>query len=250
MCIRDSINAEYMGNSSEKKLRCEILLNNESKKVSGSVFTAQQQKKRFSINKFKVKYLSIIYHKTCFGRIRQIHQQFVIPGFYTGLQRLQVRNDVVDLPSNDYLCHSFLETANFFFMKSLKIFKLSPVIYFNTFCSLNYIKASQSSQRPAQHQDNLMEKVQDLLEPRISVGFGLQYKNENLRAICLVNCFQLAKLTDKLNLISVSYTHLTLPTICSVQILVGAVSLKKKKKKNKIQNKVAQAHYYHKETQT
>eukprot|EP00825_Cyclidium_porcatum_P037618 TRINITY_DN4189_c0_g1_i1.p2 TRINITY_DN4189_c0_g1~~TRINITY_DN4189_c0_g1_i1.p2 ORF type:complete len:118 (-),score=22.54 TRINITY_DN4189_c0_g1_i1:2-355(-) len=30
----------------------------------------------------------------------------------------------------------------------------------------------------------------------------------------------------------VSYTHLTLPTICSVQISVVAVSLKKKKKKN------------------
>eukprot|EP00825_Cyclidium_porcatum_P017412 TRINITY_DN2013_c0_g1_i1.p2 TRINITY_DN2013_c0_g1~~TRINITY_DN2013_c0_g1_i1.p2 ORF type:complete len:100 (+),score=35.61 TRINITY_DN2013_c0_g1_i1:73-372(+) len=30
---------------------------------------------------------------------------------------------------------------------------------------------------------------------------------------------------------AVSYTHLTLPTICSVQISVVAVSLKKKKKK-------------------
>eukprot|EP00825_Cyclidium_porcatum_P007633 TRINITY_DN1382_c0_g1_i2.p4 TRINITY_DN1382_c0_g1~~TRINITY_DN1382_c0_g1_i2.p4 ORF type:complete len:106 (-),score=29.36 TRINITY_DN1382_c0_g1_i2:20-337(-) len=33
---------------------------------------------------------------------------------------------------------------------------------------------------------------------------------------------------------SVSYTHLTLPTICSVQISVVAVSLKKKKKKMKM----------------
>eukprot|EP00825_Cyclidium_porcatum_P005559 TRINITY_DN12713_c0_g1_i2.p1 TRINITY_DN12713_c0_g1~~TRINITY_DN12713_c0_g1_i2.p1 ORF type:complete len:133 (-),score=28.99 TRINITY_DN12713_c0_g1_i2:31-429(-) len=37
--------------------------------------------------------------------------------------------------------------------------------------------------------------------------------------------------------ISVSYTHLTLPTICSVQISVVAVSLKKKKKENTIKNK-------------
>eukprot|EP00825_Cyclidium_porcatum_P051433 TRINITY_DN9458_c0_g1_i5.p3 TRINITY_DN9458_c0_g1~~TRINITY_DN9458_c0_g1_i5.p3 ORF type:complete len:107 (-),score=29.37 TRINITY_DN9458_c0_g1_i5:24-344(-) len=35
---------------------------------------------------------------------------------------------------------------------------------------------------------------------------------------------------------SVSYTHLTLPTICSVQISVVAVSLKKKKKKYKDQH--------------
>eukprot|EP00825_Cyclidium_porcatum_P042495 TRINITY_DN582_c0_g1_i6.p2 TRINITY_DN582_c0_g1~~TRINITY_DN582_c0_g1_i6.p2 ORF type:complete len:189 (+),score=23.52 TRINITY_DN582_c0_g1_i6:1899-2465(+) len=34
-------------------------------------------------------------------------------------------------------------------------------------------------------------------------------------------------------LIPVSYTHLTLPTICSVQISVVAVSLKKKKKKKR-----------------
>eukprot|EP00825_Cyclidium_porcatum_P048823 TRINITY_DN8308_c0_g1_i4.p2 TRINITY_DN8308_c0_g1~~TRINITY_DN8308_c0_g1_i4.p2 ORF type:complete len:108 (+),score=33.52 TRINITY_DN8308_c0_g1_i4:3-326(+) len=34
-------------------------------------------------------------------------------------------------------------------------------------------------------------------------------------------------------ILSVSYTHLTLPTICSVQISVVAVSLKKKKKKEK-----------------
>eukprot|EP00825_Cyclidium_porcatum_P011674 TRINITY_DN16006_c0_g1_i1.p3 TRINITY_DN16006_c0_g1~~TRINITY_DN16006_c0_g1_i1.p3 ORF type:complete len:149 (-),score=8.71 TRINITY_DN16006_c0_g1_i1:29-475(-) len=40
-------------------------------------------------------------------------------------------------------------------------------------------------------------------------------------------------------LITVSYTHLTLPTICSVQISVVAVSLKKKKKqrKNRIEDK-------------
>eukprot|EP00825_Cyclidium_porcatum_P022478 TRINITY_DN2474_c0_g1_i1.p3 TRINITY_DN2474_c0_g1~~TRINITY_DN2474_c0_g1_i1.p3 ORF type:complete len:114 (-),score=17.21 TRINITY_DN2474_c0_g1_i1:58-399(-) len=35
---------------------------------------------------------------------------------------------------------------------------------------------------------------------------------------------------------TVSYTHLTLPTICSVQISVVAVSLKKKKKKKDIIN--------------
>eukprot|EP00825_Cyclidium_porcatum_P020847 TRINITY_DN23450_c0_g1_i2.p1 TRINITY_DN23450_c0_g1~~TRINITY_DN23450_c0_g1_i2.p1 ORF type:complete len:223 (-),score=-3.14 TRINITY_DN23450_c0_g1_i2:15-683(-) len=37
-------------------------------------------------------------------------------------------------------------------------------------------------------------------------------------------------------LIPVSYTHLTLPTICSVQISVVAVSLKKKKKKQRKKN--------------
>eukprot|EP00825_Cyclidium_porcatum_P009825 TRINITY_DN15025_c0_g1_i1.p4 TRINITY_DN15025_c0_g1~~TRINITY_DN15025_c0_g1_i1.p4 ORF type:complete len:123 (-),score=18.94 TRINITY_DN15025_c0_g1_i1:38-406(-) len=36
-----------------------------------------------------------------------------------------------------------------------------------------------------------------------------------------------------LTLKAVSYTHLTLPTICSVQISVVAVSLKKKKKRQK-----------------
>eukprot|EP00825_Cyclidium_porcatum_P045172 TRINITY_DN6797_c0_g1_i1.p2 TRINITY_DN6797_c0_g1~~TRINITY_DN6797_c0_g1_i1.p2 ORF type:complete len:159 (-),score=29.99 TRINITY_DN6797_c0_g1_i1:9-485(-) len=36
----------------------------------------------------------------------------------------------------------------------------------------------------------------------------------------------------------VSYTHLTLPTICSVQISVVAVSLKKKKKKNQVNHSI------------
>eukprot|EP00825_Cyclidium_porcatum_P021252 TRINITY_DN23760_c0_g1_i1.p2 TRINITY_DN23760_c0_g1~~TRINITY_DN23760_c0_g1_i1.p2 ORF type:complete len:190 (-),score=31.06 TRINITY_DN23760_c0_g1_i1:31-600(-) len=37
---------------------------------------------------------------------------------------------------------------------------------------------------------------------------------------------------NQLTIDAVSYTHLTLPTICSVQISVVAVSLKKKKKEN------------------
>eukprot|EP00825_Cyclidium_porcatum_P040254 TRINITY_DN5057_c0_g1_i1.p2 TRINITY_DN5057_c0_g1~~TRINITY_DN5057_c0_g1_i1.p2 ORF type:complete len:109 (-),score=9.25 TRINITY_DN5057_c0_g1_i1:41-367(-) len=37
-------------------------------------------------------------------------------------------------------------------------------------------------------------------------------------------------------LIPVSYTHLTLPTICSVQISVVAVSLKKKKNNKQVQH--------------
>eukprot|EP00825_Cyclidium_porcatum_P043806 TRINITY_DN6305_c0_g1_i7.p3 TRINITY_DN6305_c0_g1~~TRINITY_DN6305_c0_g1_i7.p3 ORF type:complete len:102 (+),score=23.47 TRINITY_DN6305_c0_g1_i7:115-420(+) len=37
---------------------------------------------------------------------------------------------------------------------------------------------------------------------------------------------------------AVSYTHLTLPTICSVQISVVAVSLKKKKKTMRVESEV------------
>eukprot|EP00825_Cyclidium_porcatum_P007179 TRINITY_DN135_c0_g2_i2.p2 TRINITY_DN135_c0_g2~~TRINITY_DN135_c0_g2_i2.p2 ORF type:complete len:109 (+),score=17.98 TRINITY_DN135_c0_g2_i2:577-903(+) len=40
--------------------------------------------------------------------------------------------------------------------------------------------------------------------------------------------------------VPVSYTHLTLPTICSVQISVVAVSLKKKKKKQQEQQIIYQ----------
>eukprot|EP00825_Cyclidium_porcatum_P043099 TRINITY_DN6040_c0_g1_i2.p2 TRINITY_DN6040_c0_g1~~TRINITY_DN6040_c0_g1_i2.p2 ORF type:complete len:130 (-),score=35.92 TRINITY_DN6040_c0_g1_i2:93-482(-) len=45
------------------------------------------------------------------------------------------------------------------------------------------------------------------------------------------------KRTLKKGLKAVSYTHLTLPTICSVQISVVAVSLKKKKKNKKSQSR-------------
>eukprot|EP00825_Cyclidium_porcatum_P024372 TRINITY_DN2680_c0_g1_i3.p5 TRINITY_DN2680_c0_g1~~TRINITY_DN2680_c0_g1_i3.p5 ORF type:complete len:100 (+),score=8.45 TRINITY_DN2680_c0_g1_i3:413-712(+) len=44
-------------------------------------------------------------------------------------------------------------------------------------------------------------------------------------------CTQQLDHTHVLCVDTVSYTHLTLPTICSVQISVVAVSLKKKKKK-------------------
>eukprot|EP00825_Cyclidium_porcatum_P014255 TRINITY_DN17625_c0_g1_i1.p1 TRINITY_DN17625_c0_g1~~TRINITY_DN17625_c0_g1_i1.p1 ORF type:complete len:173 (-),score=29.63 TRINITY_DN17625_c0_g1_i1:27-545(-) len=56
-------------------------------------------------------------------------------------------------------------------------------------------------------------------------------------SISLINNFIVSKFqkVSVLSISTVSYTHLTLPTICSVQISVVAVSLKKKKQHKNLQ---------------
>eukprot|EP00825_Cyclidium_porcatum_P046936 TRINITY_DN7504_c0_g1_i1.p2 TRINITY_DN7504_c0_g1~~TRINITY_DN7504_c0_g1_i1.p2 ORF type:complete len:179 (-),score=53.57 TRINITY_DN7504_c0_g1_i1:5-541(-) len=60
---------------------------------------------------------------------------------------------------------------------------------------------------------------------------------------------EVCDLTSRTMSIPVSYTHLTLPTICSVQISVVAVSLKKKKKKDKKKQKKKKKKNQEKQTQ-
>eukprot|EP00825_Cyclidium_porcatum_P008903 TRINITY_DN14470_c0_g1_i4.p1 TRINITY_DN14470_c0_g1~~TRINITY_DN14470_c0_g1_i4.p1 ORF type:complete len:147 (-),score=18.18 TRINITY_DN14470_c0_g1_i4:92-532(-) len=70
---------------------------------------------------------------------------------------------------------------------------------------------------------------------QLTVGSGtLRWLNLSLTPIGgqSIQCIA-SDVTDRRSSEAVSYTHLTLPTICSVQISVVAVSLKKKKMKEK-----------------
>eukprot|EP00825_Cyclidium_porcatum_P039474 TRINITY_DN4783_c0_g1_i3.p1 TRINITY_DN4783_c0_g1~~TRINITY_DN4783_c0_g1_i3.p1 ORF type:complete len:543 (+),score=153.84 TRINITY_DN4783_c0_g1_i3:137-1765(+) len=86
------------------------------------------------------------------------------------------------------------------------------------------VQFSEHSQQQQQKQDsfqqNPLEQLKLSLQDQIKEYDNLKEQHEYKEQLY----------------ISVSYTHLTLPTICSVQISVVAVSLKKKKKKIKQQN--------------
>eukprot|EP00831_Metopus_contortus_P048404 TRINITY_DN39472_c0_g1_i1.p3 TRINITY_DN39472_c0_g1~~TRINITY_DN39472_c0_g1_i1.p3 ORF type:complete len:125 (-),score=26.92 TRINITY_DN39472_c0_g1_i1:46-420(-) len=60
------------------------------------------------------------------------------------------------------------------------------------------------------------------IESIVSIRYGIYYP-----------CFELADVGDQITFLSVSYTHLTLPTILLVQISVVAASLKKKQEERK-----------------
>eukprot|EP00825_Cyclidium_porcatum_P006664 TRINITY_DN13324_c0_g1_i1.p1 TRINITY_DN13324_c0_g1~~TRINITY_DN13324_c0_g1_i1.p1 ORF type:complete len:450 (+),score=87.33 TRINITY_DN13324_c0_g1_i1:114-1463(+) len=91
-------------------------------------------------------------------------------------------------------------------------------------CELEKYKQGQEWNNDSeQKKQQLLKSLISLLE--LKFGDNL-LKNKQVKSICKqVNQQRCGR--------TVSYTHLTLPTICSVQISVVAVSLKKKKKQKK-----------------
>eukprot|EP00825_Cyclidium_porcatum_P049528 TRINITY_DN8584_c0_g1_i2.p1 TRINITY_DN8584_c0_g1~~TRINITY_DN8584_c0_g1_i2.p1 ORF type:complete len:277 (+),score=38.08 TRINITY_DN8584_c0_g1_i2:302-1132(+) len=94
----------------------------------------------------------------------------------------------------------------------------------------NYEEIDEYAQIIQKSSLQAMDLLANLLEwSRLQTG-KIKFNPESIEIAALIN-----EVTELL--IPVSYTHLTLPTICSVQISVVAVSLKKKKKIQKIRYK-------------
>eukprot|EP00831_Metopus_contortus_P048328 TRINITY_DN3936_c0_g1_i15.p5 TRINITY_DN3936_c0_g1~~TRINITY_DN3936_c0_g1_i15.p5 ORF type:complete len:109 (-),score=9.05 TRINITY_DN3936_c0_g1_i15:32-358(-) len=88
----------------------------------------------------------------------------------------------------------------------------------------------------------LTKDVDALLTFFCSIFRGIHFSNVSRVLVAYVNIIQALWVYARDCLKSVSYTHLTLPTILLVQISVVAVSLKKKKKtigKNKRQQTIS-----------